>query len=427
MKDPRRLALRVLGELFDRGRSFGETLDAAALTTLEPRDRSLCRALCFGVARHRLLLDHLIDGLLERPLKAKQRELRRVLQLGIFQLGWLDLPAHAAVSTMVRLPRQRWERGLVNAVLRRYDRERPAPDFGELPASVRWSLPNWFVEEVEVDWPRHAAAIFTAGNEPGPLWLRVDLSRSGRDTWLERLHAAGIEGEAGPGAASVRLAEARDVAALPGFDEGLVSVQDAAAQFAAELVPMVGDGRILDACAAPGGKTLHLAALQPDSRILALDIAEARLGRLRDNLERAGARVEVRCADAADAAALDDGEPFAAILVDAPCSGTGVLRRHPDGKWLKRADDLPGLTTTQDRILDAAWQVLAPGGTLVYATCSILRDENDRRFAAFLARHDSAEAIPVSLPVGRASGSGWQVLPGESGLDGFFYARCRKP
>ncbi len=315
--------------------------------------------------------------------------------------------------------------GFVNALLRRASRESlpESPD----PA-VSGSHPDWLVERLRADWPGQWQDILAANNQPAPLWLRCNPRELGIDRLLRSLREDEVAAEATerlPNA--VRVLDPLPVERLPFWHTGALSIQDGAAQLAVlALDPQPGE-RVLDACAAPGGKSAQIAErLDPDhGRLLAIDIEARRLQRVAQQLDRQGLatpNVQLRVADAAATTDWWDGEPFDAILLDAPCSATGIIRRQPDIKWHRRATDIPVLVQTQARLLDALWPLLRPGGRLVYATCSILRDENERQVDAFLARTPDAVATPLDERFGRASGAGRQRLPGEDGMDGFFYA-----
>ena len=292
-------------------------------------------------------------------------------------------------------------------------------------AQPEW--PEWLAQRVRVDWPRQADAIFAASAEEAPMWLRVHARATTRDAYLDRLHEAGIPASVHDDLPdAIRLAEALPVQQLPGFDEGVASVQDGAAQRVADALAPPPRARVLDACAAPGGKSAHLAERDPSLRITALDIDSRRVRRMQDTFTRLKLEVDARAADALHPGNWWDGTPFDAILIDAPCSATGIVRRQPDVLLHRREADIAALGKTQSALLDAAWPLLAPGGTLLYATCSILREENASQVEAFLARTPDAALEPLDESYGHDTGFGRQRLPGEHGLDGFFYARLRK-
>src|SRR5690606_19825118 len=361
------------------------------------------------------------------PLRKREPRVHALLMVGLYQLLYMRVPPHAAVAETVeaaRLMKKPWAVGLANAVLRRMQRERE-----DLIAQAdahpvgRSAHPDWLLAALQKDWADDWEAIVAANNARPPMTLRVNRRRVSRDDYLAALREAGVEAEPHLRAQDgIRLVAPLDVTALPGFGEGQVSVQDAAAQLAADVLdPGPGD-RILDACAAPGGKTAHLLERASPGRRVAVDGEAARLDRVAENLARLDLSASLLHGDAAKPDGWWDGEPFDRILVDAPCSATGVIRRHPDIKLLRRHKDIDALAGLQARILDALWPLLAPGGRLVYATCSVLAVENSAQVAAFVRRHPEALPLPLAVDWGRVAGFGRQVLPGEDDMDGFFYA-----
>ncbi len=392
-------------------------------------DTSLLRAIAYGVVREYRLLVALSGLLLQKPLR-DEPEVQALLACGLYQLRSMRVPPHAAVGETVDAAAamdKPWAKGLVNAVLRRYQRERAAID-GALPvnAGIRQSYPDWLVAAVKADWPDSWRTVLAGGNEPGPLTLRVNRRLLGREAYLAELAAAGIEAEAVALAAdAVRLASAMPVEEIPGFAEGRVSVQDASAQLAADLLEARPGQRVLDACCAPGGKTAHLLERIPDLDLLALDSDAQRLQRVTENLRRSQVHARVEAADAAKPTVWWDGRPFDRILLDAPCSGTGVIRRHPDIKWLRRDTDLPRMAELQQRLLRALWPLLAPGGVLLYATCSVLKAEGEAVLSEFLGSHADARELPIAAEWGEARGIGRRIAPGGA-FDGFYYARLTK-
>lgn len=410
----------------------GESLQTA-LPGMAGRNNEAAQiqALCYGALRGWTRLDALLAELLDRPLKARDAELRGLLVLGLFELGEGRTPEHAVVAETVNAcqPLQLGHaRGLVNAVLRRYLRERAALEqqVDELP-NVRFAQPLWLHNALVRDWPHDWQAIAEANNAHPPMWLRVN-QRAGSIADYERaLREAGIEGAVRHPlvTGALRLEQPLPVTALPGFEAGEVSVQDAGAQLAAHLLEPARGERILDACAAPGGKTAHIAELSDcQCDVVALDISEDRLQRVHDNLSRLRlSRVTVQTGDAASPDDWWDGEMFDRVLLDAPCSATGVIRRHPDIRLLRRASDIEPLARAQGKMLAATWQMLKPGGRLLYAACSVLRAENEQVVAAFLEEEKSATPwpLPEDMP-GRSAGAGRQILPGETDMDGFYYA-----
>jgi 16S rRNA (cytosine967-C5)-methyltransferase len=414
------------------GASLDVALPAAQARLKQAADRALLQALCFGVLRDLRLLEALLGLLVERPLKDPR--LQALLLAGLFQLRSLRVPPHAAVSETVAATArigQPARAGLANAVLRRYLRERAALE-AALPQdpAIRHSHPDWLVAQLRADWPDRWPDILAANQAPGPLCLRVNTRRTTRDAYQARLQAAGLFASPSPHAPqALTLAEAVPVERLPGFAEGEVSVQDAAAQLAAGLLDLEHGQprglRVLDACAAPGGKSAHILELA-EVELLALDRDPARLARVQDTLQRLNLQARLQAADAATPPAWWEGKPFDRILVDAPCSGTGVIRRHPDIKWLRRESDIAALAQAQRRLLDALWPLLAPGGVLLYATCSLLCAEGEDVIAGFLRTRADAEVWPIEAGWGEACGAGRRIAAGADGMDGFYYARVRR-
>jgi 16S rRNA (cytosine967-C5)-methyltransferase len=428
---PRALAAQVLDAVLHRGRSLKAELAQALPGLADVRDRALVEAICFAALRQQARADAALQAWVPRPLPRRDGELRALLHAGFAQVDPLGLPSHAAVGATVeaaRLLGRAHQRGMVNALLRRVLRE----GLPEVPADAAW--PSWLRERLRADWPDDYDAIVAASASPAPMWLRVNRLRCSRDDYAARLREAGIEATTEPALAdALRLDAAVAVAALPGFEHGDVSVQDGSAQAVADALAPPAGASVLDACAAPGGKSAHLLERDPSLQLTALDVDAKRLGQVRSTFARlgVGAQAVLRVADAADVDAWRDageaaGVAFDAVLLDAPCSATGIVRRQPDVLLHRRASDLDALVDLQRRLLDAAWRVLAPGGSLLYATCSILQAENAAQVDAFLARTPGAIAVPLDARFGRVSGAGRQRLPGEGGMDGFFYARLDK-
>lgn len=419
-------AARVLDAVLHRGRSLKAEFAKALPALADARDRALAEAICFAALRARTRYAAALTVWVPKPLGKRDEILRALLYVGFAQLDALRLPAHAAVDATVGAARalgRAHQAGMVNALLRRAQREgMPAAD-----AADAW--PAWLLAQVRADWPEDHEAILAASAQPAPLWLRVNRLHGTVDAYRARLAEAGIDAQPHALCAdALVLPESLAVSALPGFDAGHVSVQDGAAQCVADALAPAAGARVLDACAAPGGKAAHLLERRPDLRLTALDIDARRLRRTAETLARIGVDTAVVCtaADAADTAAWWDGVPFDAVLIDAPCSATGIVRRQPDILLHRTPADIDALIATQARLLDALWTVLAPGGALVYATCSLLRRENAQQVEAFLARTPDARAEPLGSAFGREDGPGCQRLPGEDGMDGFFYARLIK-
>ncbi|MBS1220666.1 MAG: rsmB [Proteobacteria bacterium] len=427
----RAIAAQALGQVLSEGRSLAAVLPSALVRTA-PRDRGLLRELCYGVCRWQPELQRLLDGLLDRPLDPRETVVRALLLIGIYQLHHLRIPDHAAVAETVAAARQlrkSWAAGLTNAVLRSFPRRRmELLAQVEADAEARTAHPRWLLEWLQRDWPDDWPAIVAANNARPPFTLRVNRLQGSRDVYRARLAAAGKNAEPVAAAATaLALAEPVEPAALPGFAEGWASVQDAAAQLAAPLLGVEAGMRVLDACAAPGGKTAHLLECAPDLDLTALDQDVERLEKIQDNLHRLRLHAHLVPGDATQPAAWWDGVPYDRILLDAPCSATGVIRRHPDIKLLRRETDIAALADRQQAMLAALWSLLRPGGRLLYATCSVLRQENEQVVAAFLAARPEAREQPILADWGCAVAHGRQILPGEAGMDGFYYAALVKP
>jgi 16S rRNA (cytosine967-C5)-methyltransferase len=423
--NPRALAAQALSRIAHDGVSLRVCFATFSTKLSDARDRALLSALLHAGARWWLRFDAALQGLLERPLHEREPQVQALLLLGLVQLEILGLPEYAAVAATVEATRALGKpkfANLVNAILRRWLRERDARNAAlDADAATRSAHPRWLIQAIATDWPDQADTILAANNAQAPLWLRVNRRRATRADLAARFAAEGIATEV-PVALpqALIIAQSLDVTRLPGYAEGLFSVQDGAAQFAAELLDARTGMRVLDACAAPGGKAAHILE-NADVDLVALDRDPQRLPRMQENLARLGLRADVRAGDAGEPAAWWDGRHFQRILLDAPCSATGIIRRQPDVKLHRRATDIGVLAAQQARLLDALWPMLAPGGRLVYATCSLLAAENSAAMAGFLKRHAEAKMQPVALGW-HASGAGAQNLPGEGGMDGFFYA-----
>ena len=427
-------AARIVAEVTDRGRSLDELL---AAESDEGSARGLKRSLCYGTLRWHLRLVSILRALAERPPERLQPPLRALLEVGLYQLVSGDVAPHAAVSETVSAARALGlpkASGFVNAVLRRFQREQESILHAvDRDLAVRTAHPRWFVEALRRQRADVFEEVLEANNRHPPMWLRVNRMRGTVEECRRDLEAAGFRVAGHPYAPdALRIDPPTDVRSLPGFADGRLSVQDAAAQLAVALLDTQPGDRVLDACAAPGGKTCHLLERSGGAaQVTALDISSARLQRVRDNLERLGLQARLVVGNAAEPADWWDGRPFDRILLDVPCSATGVIRRHPDIKILRRDKDIPALARRQRELLDAAWGLLRPGGTLLYASCSVLAEENQRVVTSFLSRHPEAED---STPEGTGgwparppdTGPGYPVLPGEADMDGFYFACLRK-
>ena len=427
-EDARLAALDLLAAVLDDGASLSE---AEAGNALAGRDRGFARHLAYGTLRWLSALEYLAGQLLRKPLKKKDRDIQRLILLGLFQL-WIDeTPAHAAVHATAACAAKRgkdWATGLVNAVLRRFQRE--CHDLlNRLDArEEKYAHPRWLLDALRGDWPDRWPEVVSANNQAAPLWLRLNARHDCAGT-VRALENAGLSVTPHPSLdGAVKVEPARNVQELPGFESGRFSVQDPAAQLAADLLQCESGQRVLDACAAPGGKTGHLLERNPDIRLQALDRSPARLQRVAENLQRLGLaeRASLQAADAGRPGDWWDGEPFHRILLDAPCSATGVIRRHPEIKWLRSPQQVQEAEALQAHLLEAVWPLLAPGGMLLYATCSVLDRENSARIRTFLEGQNDAAESPIAASWGAAANPGRQILPGEMEMDGFYYARIVK-
>ena len=430
MSAPRVLAVQALLAVAVEGQTLTQAAEKAASACSDPRDAALVKELCYGTLRWQPRLEAWLGKLVERPLKAADVDVKFVLLLGLYQLAYLRVPAHAAVQQTVEACRplgKSWAAGLVNAVLRRFQREQAQVEAAtaERP-EARYAHPKWFMEEVQRDWPEHWQAMLEAGNERPPFTLRVNRRVQARDAYLAELGALGIAAQACVHSPDgVILESAMDVKQLPGFAEGAVSVQDEGAQLAEQLLDAADGMRVLDACAAPGGKTCHLLERHRLS-LTAVELEARRAQRIRENLTRLKLEATLKVADAAEVQNWWDGETYQRILLDAPCSASGVVRRHPYVKLRRTPQEVATAAGLQAKLLSALWPLLAPGGKLLYVTCSVFQRENAAQIAAFLAGHPDAAALPLDASWGVSAGPGRQVLTGQGGMDGFYYACLEK-
>ena len=429
--NPRLGAARALAAVLSGKASLNSSLPAQ-LDKVDERDRGLTQDLAFGTARWQPRLDLLAAQLLQKPFKAADADVQALLLVGLYQLFYTRIPAHAAIGETVGCAdklKKPWAKGLLNAVLRRAQREGEALLAGmERDPVVRTAHPRWLQKALKAFWPEQWEAICAANNAHPPMILRVNRRHHSRDAYLALLADAGIDASACQYSRDgIVLAEACDVRGLPGFAEGWVSVQDEAAQLSADLLELAPGQRVLDACCAPGGKTCHLLEAEAGlAQMVAIDLEAKRLTRVRENLDRLQLDAELIACDARDTASWWDGKPFQRILLDAPCSATGVIRRHPDIKLTRQADDIPALATLQGELLDALWPTLEVGGMLLYATCSSLPTENTDVIGAFLARTPGARELDLATEAGLRQPHGRQLLAQEGGHDGFYYALLRR-
>lgn len=420
----RALAAIGIAEVLTHGHSLSAILPPL-LARAPVRDRGLVQELCFGACRWFHRYNPIVQQLLEKPFKPKDADIQALLILGIYQIEHLRVPDHAALSDTVEACRdldKAWATKLVNAVLRNFLRQRVALLAAALQSSsAASSHPKWIEKAIRRHWPERADEVIEANNAHPPLALRL-APHIDRDRYLAQLQDEGIQARAGVLAQrSIVLETMVDVTSLPGFAGGDLSVQDEAAQLAGQLLVTKPHQRVLDCCCAPGGKTLHLLQQNPTLTVVALDADARRLQRVQENLDRAKLRAQLICGDAAEPSGWWDQEAFDHILLDAPCSATGVIRRHPDIKLLRKPADIAKLALLQAHILRAVWPLLKVGGSLLYATCSVMPEENTQVLEQFLAETTNAKESELAVDWGLPQAAGRQLLPGQYNNDGFYY------
>ena len=424
----RALAAETCFQVVDQGKSLSDVLPKAQQKLASAADKALLQEICFGVMRTLPQLETVCQQLMSKPLIKQLRPLQFLIYVGIYQLRFMRIPDHAAISETVEAARSLKGQSLtklINGVLRNVQRQPELFDFSGASDAVNYNHPGWIISAVQQAYPEKWQSILAANQQKAPLWLRVNQQQISPDAFIAELAEAEIACSQPLNylPVAVKLEQARDVTALPGYENGWFSVQDAAAQHAALLLNAPPGDTVLDACCARGGKTCHLLEQTAGLTVTALDRDERRLERVYHNLERLQLNARVVAADMLDTDSWWQGELFDRILLDVPCSATGVIRRHPDIRWLRKKSDIAPLVELQQQILQQAWQLLKPGGTLLYATCSILPAENNEQISHFLAKQGDAELLPIAVAGNVTS---WQILPGEQDLDGFFFALLHK-
>ncbi len=431
----RALAARCTFAVVDKGRSLADELPQQ-LAKIEGKDKGLLQELCYGVLRHLPELEYDVREFIKKPLTGKQRVGHFLMLVGVYQIKYTRIPDHAAFNETVSACKPLkcdHLKGLINGVLRNFQRQQAAKESEgsdvsptELPDAIAFNHPSWFIKKVQLAYPEKWQDVLNANMQRPPMWLRVNQLHHNVDEYLALLAKENIEHLlVDEKSGAIRLTEAIDVNKLPGFQQGWVSIQDGAAQQAARLLDCQPDDNVLDCCAAPGGKTCHILEYSPKIKAMtAIDIEASRLERVEENLQRLNLTAKVIAADAAATPEKWwDGELFDRILLDAPCSGTGVIRRHPDIKWLRKGQDIAALGELQQDILKNIWSLLKPGGTLLYATCSILPEENSQQVQHFIEKNSDAELVGIT---DNATDIGWQILPNDNSMDGFYYAKLVK-
>ena len=429
LRSARGVAHALLTGVLRDGRSLGASQRQRLDSRLDSREKAFAQELVFGTLRYLPRLEAWLTHLAAHP--PRDAAVRALALLGLYQLGFTRVPSHAAVSTTVELARtigKSWAAGFVNAILRRFAAERDAIERIDLAANARLAHPAWLLAAFECAWPAAWETIALANLQRPPMTLRVNSLRTSRRRYLDVLSSNGIQAQGTRHSTQgITLEAPRAVESVPGFDEGLVSVQDEAAQLAAALLDVPRRGRVLDACAAPGGKTGHILERGAGGvEVVALDRDPRRIRDLRHTLMRLRLAAHVQLGDAREPDAWWDGRPFDRILLDAPCSGTGVIRRHPDIKALRRPEDIDAMASRQNAMLHALWPLLVRGGRLLYATCSVLSRENESIIGSFLTEQADAAVARIDAAWGRPAGYGRQILPGDDAMDGFFYAALAK-
>jgi len=395
-------------------------------------DKGLLQEICFGVCRWYNRLDKIAGMLIEKPFRKKDADLHALTLIGLYQLFYLRTPDHAAISETVNACRQlrkHWATGVINGMLRKAQREKASlQTIPDETLAIQHAHPQWLITMLQSAWPNNYEGILSQNNQHPPMTLRVNSRKTSRDQYLKKLEEEQIRAK--PCQYSdqgINLITPVPVSCLPGFEAGLFFVQDEAAQLAANLLDAQPGETILDACAAPGGKTTHILERQPEiKQLVALDESPARAEKIRENLQRLQLSAKI-ITHALEKPGWWDGSRFDRILLDAPCSATGIIRRHPDIKWLRKHKDIITLAEKQFNLLTAAWTLLKPGGTLVYATCSVLPQENEQVILRFLEQEPDAHEQIISVDWGVSTKAGRQLFPQSQGNDGFYYAKLTKP
>ena len=431
MIDVRVAAAEVIAEVL-RGRSLSMQLPLY-VDKVNRDNQALLKELCFGTLRWYPQIDIILDELIEKPIRQKELHIKTLLACGLYQLLYMRIAEHAVINETVaackKLKRE-WAKGLVNAVLRKVQRQKQSlSDKHQQNPVFRYAHPKWMIEQLNQSWSESGAEqILAANNHQAPMTLRVNALKCSRDDYLQRLEDVGMTASVTQySAQGIILDKPVDVVELPGFKQGMVSVQDEAAQLAASLLELAPNQHVLDACCAPGGKTCHiLESMSALQSVVAIDLEQQRLKRTDDNLQRLGLKARLIAADVGDTDQWWDQTPFERILLDAPCSASGVIRRHPDIKLLRKHADIDKLADIQHYLLSKVWSTLARGGILVYATCSVFTQENDQVIERFLAEQKEASLLTIEASWGQTTEYGRQLLPSINGCDGFYYSRLQK-
>lgn len=429
---PRLIATSIIKRVIEEKITLSVVLSDNTSFLQAGNDKALIQEFCYGTLRWYIQLEYLINLLLNKNIRKKDSSIKYLLLLGLYQLIHMRIPDHAVISETVETCKEldkEWAKSLVNAVLRRYQREAENLKCSLVSRpDIETAHPKWLLKQIKQDWPEYWRKILDANNKKPPMFLRVNQQKTKRDNYLEQLTKKGISGTKTPYSdQGLQLAEPIDVSLLPGFESGFVSVQELAAQFSAELLDLKPGQYVLDACAAPGSKSAHIMETEPDiKRLTVVEKDKNRAEKLLDTLTRLEFRPIIKVNDVIEADAWWDGQLFDRILLDTPCSATGVIRRHPDIKLLRTPDEVNKVNVLQHKILNSVWQLLKPGGLLLYVTCSILKQENADVIKQFIDNNDDCVLKAINTTWGIDTGYGKQIITGENDMDGFFYSCLKK-
>ncbi len=423
----RAIAARILASVLEEGQTLTALLPHELAKLRDRRDQALAQELCYGVTRYYFRLEFLLQQLLERELKSRDADIKALILIGLHQLINMRTPPHAAVAATVGASQELgkpWATGLVNAILRRYQRESDrllkAINTNDI---AKYNHPKWLLDLLQQEYPDDWHNLVVANDRHPPMCLRINHQKTRRNDYLEMLIQRGIKARICPHTETGLILEhAIDVEQLPGFPQGLISIQDLAAQLTPTLMELRPSLRVLDACASPGGKLAHIMETEPELEVTGIEVDPQRMQRLQQNLQRLDLKPVLHRADARYPDTWWDGTLYDRILLDAPCSATGVIRRHPDIKLLRTPDEIDTAARLQGELLQALWPLLKSGGKLLYVTCSVLSCENDQQIGRFINDHHDAHVQPITANWGKSLNHGRQILPGTDDMDGFYYA-----
>ncbi len=430
-KNIRALASEIIHDVIFKKQSLDQALALHLKKNIDPRDAALLQEMCYGSLRWYHRINKIVAELLEKPLQPSENIVYALLIIGIYQLLYLRIPEYAAISETVNAIRELdkpYAAPLINGVLRNFLRNKD--NILQTLENTQYSHPAWFIKALQKSWPEYWQEILIANNARPPMSIRININKISREKYLQLLTeqniAAHLDNHTKTG---VTLEKPVDVNNLPNFKEGFIYIQDTASQLAAELLEIAPNQRILDACAAPGGKLTHILESESNlQEIVALELDAKRMEKIQENLARLGLEKNVKliCGDASNPTEWWDGKKFDRILLDAPCSATGVIRRHPDIKILRTKDDIAALQKQQLQILESLWSLLKVNGMLLYATCSIFSEENANVVEQFLDKNKNAQEKLITENWGVPTKFGRQIITGRENMDGFYYAKLIK-